>query len=109
MEEKIELTCEISNFKFDSKVVNMYDVNDKLIAFSTDTNKINIYSMISKKKLWFYHFESIITHFQFHPRFVNVLSVSLKRPIIYLYHIDIDKGKVEEKVKYLGCSNDWIF
>ena len=108
MEEKIELTSEISNFQFDSKVVNKYDANDKLIAFSTDTNKINIYSMVSKNKLWFYHFESIINHFQFHPRFVNVLSVSLKKPIIYLYHIDIDKGKVEEKVKYLGCSDDWI-
>ena len=65
--------------------------------------------MNTKNKLCSRQFYAEVIHFQSHPKYCNVLAVSLTNSNVLLFHIDIDNNKMEEKVKYKNQSHRNIY
>jgi len=103
------LTTKISTRKFKKDNISNVDANSKYFAFSNKIYQIIIYEINSNVKVASHDFNSKIVHIQFHPSYCNVISVSLCNLNVILCHIDTKGNKIEEKVEYLGSTNDIIY
>ncbi len=94
------INSKVSSFELDiPKIVN-FDANSKIIYISKGNYLIEIYSMATKKLLNSIKFKSYVVHFQSHPKYYNVLGVSLYDLSVSLIEIDIDNNSIETKVTY---------
>ena len=103
------LTTKISTRKFKKNNINNVDANSRYFAFSNEDYQVIIYETNSNVKVASHDFNSKIVHIQFHPSYCNVISVSLCNLRVILCHIDTKGNKIEEKVEYLGSTNDFIY
>ena len=109
MEDNIFLERKITSFDLcDTNILN-FDANSKIIALEKESDCINVYSMDTKKEICFKQFKEIIAHFQFHPKYYNVLTVSLENMNVVLLNIDIINKKIEEKVIYKSKCHGNIY
>ena len=102
------LKYSVCSFDLDNKNISNYDANNKIIIISTQYYLIDIYSMDTKNLICSKEFYTDIVHFQLHPKYYNILSVSLKDSKVLLFNIDIDNNKIEEKVVYKSLYNKRI-
>ena len=96
-----------SYLELNIKNIKVFRANDEYIAVSTNENTIYIYSINTMKKLYSYDFKKIID-FQFHPKYNNVIAVSLFDSKVILCDINTKDNKIEEKVTYQGNENDYL-
>ena len=96
-----------SDLELNIKNIELFRANNDYIAVSTNENRIHIYSLNSLQKLYSYDFKKIID-FQFHPKYNNVIAVSLFESKVILCHINAKDNKIEEKVNYQGNKNDYL-
>ena len=109
MEDNIFLERKITSFDLcDTNILN-FDANSEIIALKKESDCINVYSMDTKKEICFKQFKEIIAHFQFHPKYYNVLTVSLENMNVVLLNIDIINKKIEEKVIYKSKCHGNIY
>ena len=94
------INSKVSSFELDIQKIVNFDANSKIIYISKGFNLIEIYSMDTKKQLNSIEFKSYVVHFQSHPKYYNVLGVSLYDLSVLLLQIDIDNNKIETKVTY---------
>ena len=94
------INSKVSSFELDIQKIVNFDANSKIIYISKGNYLIEIYSMATKKLLNSIKFKSYVVHFQSHPKYYNVLGVSLYDLSVLLLQIDIDNNKIETKVTY---------
>ena len=109
MEDNIFLERKITSFDLCDTNILYFDANSKIIALKKESDCINVYSMDTKKEICFKQFKEIIAHFQFHPKYYNVLTVSLENMNVVLLNIDIINKKIEEKVIYKSKCHGNIY
>ena len=96
-----------SDLELNIKNIKVFRANNEYIAVSTNENTIHIYSINTMQKLYSHDFKRIID-FQFHPKYNNVIAVSLFDSKVILCHINTKDNKIEEKVTYQGNKNDYL-
>ena len=109
MDSNDSIKYSVSSFDLLNKNISNYDANHKIIIISTQYYLIDIYSMDTKKLICSKTFYTDIVHLQLHPKYYNVLSVSLKDSKVLLFHIDIDKNILEQKVVYKSQFHGMIY
>ena len=104
MDSYDSLDYKASSFKIEEAKMKNYEANSSIIVLSKQDDYIEVYSIEKSQKICSKQFNSTIIHFQLHPKYCNVLSVSLKTSKILLLNIDIDNNKIEEKVEFVSQS-----
>jgi len=104
MDSYDSLDYKTSSFKIEEAKMRNYEANSRVIVLSKQDDYIEVYSIEKNQKICSKQFNSTIIHFQLHPKYCNVLSVSLKASKILLLNIDIDNKKIEEKVEFESQS-----
>ena len=107
MEPNKDFNLKSSSFQLHAGIVE-YDANEKYIIIINDSNYIEGYSIESFMKLFSISISSTPVHIQFHPLYYNIFSITLKDLSVRLFNIDIKTNKLEEKVKYISSSKDYV-
>ena len=106
--KNFSITSKVTSFILEKDNILLYDANSKIIYLSKEYNSIETYSIDTKTKISSKKLFPTIIHFQSHPKYCNILAVSLMNSNVLLFHIDIDNKTIEQKFIYKNQNNGMI-